>query len=325
MPLQFDRQYSLKIGDYNTGKGKEFTQHQITFDVSKAANNKENSNSASLEITNLSRSELKEFETNFLAISLDIGYRGRGGIEGVPLTRLFSGQVVQMTTRRSGTDVVTQLILGSGYTDLNFSTISKTVPAGTKVQDVYDEIIKSVPGLSKGVFTGTNLNNPVIHGYPLSGSARQALNRIADANDMEWHEDNGIIYVNDKAGALNTKARAFVLNQGTGLIDTPYFIIGGREVKHTAKTNESLKNPSSKSFQESKKAPFSRSGLYFTALANPNITPGSLIKIESDDVNGFYKIDSVRFHGDYRGNDWTVDGFCNLLPELEEDNNNETA
>ena len=303
MPLQFDRQYALTVGDYKNGNGLKFTDHHITFDVSKSSSNRDSGNSASIEIYNLSKDELKTFETEYLYCALEVGYKGKYQEAGIPLAQLFSGEVVQMMTRKSGTDIVTQLILGSGYTDLNFSSLSTTVPAGKTVKDVINEVIKGMPGVSRGIFNGTNLNNPVVFGYPLTGSSRQMLDEITEANDLEYHVDNGILYVNDKKGALNTKAQATVLNQATGLIDTPYFIVGGRT--HRGRNKDS----------DSKKKQFIRQGIYFSCLLNPEIAPGRIVKLESDDVSGYFKIDSARYSGSYHGGDWRIDGYCSLVQE----------
>ena len=307
MSLQFNRQYSLIVGDYRNGKGLKFTDHQITFNVSKSSSNKDRSNSASIEIYNLSKDELRVFDTEYLALALDVGYKGRASIPGIPLTRLFSGEVVQMTTKKSGTDIITQLILGSGYTDLNLSKVSETVPSGTKVKDVVDKVVKNMPGVSRGVVTGTNCNNPIIYGYPMSGSARQILDELCAANDMEWHVDNDVLYVSDSRRAINTKNTAFVLNQSSGLIDTPFFTIGGREHR---KPKDG----------EAKKKEFVRQGVNFSALLNPAIVPGRIIKLEHEDVSGYYKISSAQYHGDYRGNDWIMEGYCSLVAEEEEEN-----
>ena len=111
---------------------------------------------------------------------------------------LFGGEVVNISTRKSGNERITQFLLGSGYTELNHSALSKVVPAGKTVRDVASEITKGIPNISRSVFNGTNLNNVVTKGYPISGTAKEALDMLCNTYNLEWRIDSDVIYINDK-------------------------------------------------------------------------------------------------------------------------------
>lgn len=297
---QYDRMYELVLGDYKTGKGIKITDLQLTFDISKSVDNTKKANSASIEVYNLSPQSLKMLETDFLACSFSVGYRGLPEADGtrkpIDLKRLVTGNVVEFKTAKQGTDIVTQIIMGEGYTDLNHKYLTQTIPRGKTLKDVLEEIRKQMPGVERGVFTGTNINNQVIHGYPLTGTPRQMLNEIARTYRIEWRVDNKALYVNDASGVIyKGNASAYVLNEKSGLIDIPYYT-----------SLEGKKEKSDKT---------KRDGIQFTALLNPEIKPGEIIRVESKNVTGYYRVVDARYTGDYRGQFWYVEGTASILKQ----------
>ena len=59
MQLQRAREYQLIVGDWKNGDGLLIENLQVTFDISKSSNNKDRTNSAAIEIYNLSDESLK--------------------------------------------------------------------------------------------------------------------------------------------------------------------------------------------------------------------------------------------------------------------------
>ena len=56
--------------------------------------------------------------------------------------------------------------MGAAYTEINHQMLS-TSPPGRTIKDVAEDIRKAIPNVSRGVYNGTNLNNPILYGYPL--------------------------------------------------------------------------------------------------------------------------------------------------------------
>lgn len=296
---QKDRVFSLKIGDYKTGNGLLIENPrrnddgslnenpwQITFDISKMADNKRsNGNSAVIEIYNLSDSEIKLLESDYLEVTFAVGYKETGS------QVLVIGNVTETSTVKAGNDYITQLKLGEGYTSLNHQQLSKMVSPGTKVSDVLEEIRQQMPGVSRGAYTGTNLNNPIVFGWRLKGSPREMLMKLCEAHNLEYNINCGVLNVSAENGLLSKNTQlATVLNDKTGLIDLPFY------------TSETGRKPA-----KDKKR---RRGVQFKALLNTSIIPGHVVKLESKWITGFYRINSARFYGDFRGNDWYVECFC---------------
>jgi len=283
----------LILGDTKTKDAVSITNLQVNFDIAKKADNTDSPNSATIEVYNLSDELIKKLDTEFLACSFSCGYEDTG------LTNLIIGQVVEFSTRRSGTDKITQILIGEGYVELNHQILSSVVPAGKTVKDVVEEIRKQMPNVARGAYTGLNLNNEVMYGYPLTGSPKQMLRELSDAYRLEWRVDRNTLYVTDKSGLAdkNYKGTAFVLNEDSGLVDIPY---------KTSAEGRKSKGDKTK-----------RKGVQFKALLNGKIIPGSVIRLESELLTGWYKVVSARYYGDYRGNDWYIEGFCQEI--LKED------
>ena len=59
MQPQINRVYELIVGNAVSGEGLQINDLQCTFDISKSSSNKDKTNSASIEIYNLSNESLK--------------------------------------------------------------------------------------------------------------------------------------------------------------------------------------------------------------------------------------------------------------------------
>jgi len=299
---QKDRVFSLTVGDYKTGRGllienpridsQGFVSSnpwQITFDVSKSADNKRNNgNSAVIEIYNLSDDQIKLLESDYLEVSFSVGYLDTGA------HLLVQGNVTESSTVKSGNDYVTQLKIGEGYTALNHEQLAKMVSPGKTVADVLEEIRQQMPGVARGAYTGTNLNNPIVFGWRLKGSPREMLMKLCEAQNMEYNINSGVLNVSEENGLLSKDTvLAPVLNERTGLIDLPF---------HTSETGRKPKKDKKR-----------RRGVQFKALLNTDIVPGKIVKLESKWISGFYRVNTARFSGDFRGNDWYVEAFCSEI------------
>ena len=199
MNLQKDRKYQLIVGDYKNGNGLLIENLQVTFDISKSSDNKNKTNSAAIEIYNLSDESLKILDTDYPAAVFSVGYSQIG------IKQVFAGQVSLVTTRKSGTDRVTQLRLGTSYTELNHNVLSQLTSPGRTVKDVFEDIRKAIPGVSRGVYNGTNLNNQVLYGYPLMGTPKEMLNELSEKYQVDWQIDDEVLYAHDKDRANDGK------------------------------------------------------------------------------------------------------------------------
>jgi hypothetical protein len=290
---QRTRVYSLTIGDYNTGQGVLINDLQITFDIAKTSDNKSNNgNSASIDVYNLNREQSRFLETDFIEATLSVGYADEG-------TRIVvTGNVTEVSTRKKGTDRITTIKMGEAYKDLNHNKIKGSVAPGSTVRQAIDAIQGQMPNTSIGSLKGENMDAVLPGGFRLSGTPRENLRKLAEAFKFEYTITGGVLNTTDVNG-LSTKDTTLcpVINVETGMIDEPF------------RTSDEAK----KSAKDKRR----RRGVQFKCLLNTQLIPGSIVRIESVDITGFYRINSVRFSGDFRGNDWTAECATSEVSDLE--------
>lgn len=277
---QRNRVYQLIIGDYKNKQGLLVDSLQVTFDISKSTNNKKRTNSAAIEIYNLSDESLKLLDLDYPVASFSAGYKDTGGAK-----LLFSGKVTNVSTRKSGADRVTQIQMGTGYTELNHQVLSELVPPGGTVKDVAEAIRKNLPGVSRGLYNGTNLNNPIIYGYPLMGTPRDMLDELSEKYSVDWQVEGDTLYLHnvDRANTENFP-QAYVISRYTGLMDKAYRVAGDK--------------------RRSKKDIARKPGVQLKILLNPDIVAGDIIKLEDSIITGWFRVDDLRHTGGWRSNDW---------------------
>ena len=293
MQIQRQRVYELIVGDSKSGDALLINNSlQVTFDISKSSSNKDKTNSAAIEIYNLSDENLKLLDVDYPAAVFSAGYLEIG------MKRLFAGQITNVTTRKSGTDRVTQIQMGAGYTSLNHTVLSQLTAPGRTVKDVLEDIRKAIPNVSRGVFNGTNLNNPVIYGYPLMGTPKEMLDELSSKYGLHWQVDEDVLYVhdNDRANTENFE-QAYVISKYTGLIENAYRVSG--DVRRGAK-------------DKSKKQ-----GVQLKMLLNPDIIPGDIVKLEDTLITGWFKVDSMRHTGGWRDSSWYSELQLSALEKVE--------
>lgn len=274
-----NRVYELIVGDYKKNDGLLINNLQITFDITKSSSNKDKSNSAAIEVYNLSDESLKLLDTDYPAASFSAGYRDTGGVK-----LLFGGQVTQVSTRKSGTDRVTQLLLGTGYTELNHQVMSDLVAPGVNADKVLDKLVPAI-GADRGVYNGTNLNSQIIYGYPLTGTPKEMLDEISEKYNVDWQLDDGVLYVhdNDKGNTDNLNT-AYVISRFTGLVEAAYRVSG----------------PIRRSKADKAKKP----GVQMKIMLNSDIRAGDIIRLEDTLIQGWYKVDELRHTGGFRSPGW---------------------
>ena len=92
----------------------------------------------------------------------------------------------------------------------------------------------------------------------------------------------------------STKVIAIKLNADSGLIGSPERIIKAAKKIKKASSKKSKKN----------KGKEKKAGWRVCSLLQPTLNPGDLIYLESKPVTGWFKIESLKHTGEYRGKKW---------------------
>lgn len=277
--MQWGRVYKLAVG--NEEEGWLIWDLNIVFEVDRKSGEKDSKSNSKIIIYNLSKDKIRFLENSYVNVTLDVGYYGTN------LTRLITGQVVNVEVDKSGGDVATKLVISESFTELNHKIITKLIPDGRKVRDALLEIVNNTPSIDRAVFTGSNVEREIVDGYPINATGREALDDLSRSYNFEYTIERGILYTSDYDKPTNKEIEAVLLNQDTGLIGSP------------------TKYEDSKGVKEGSERAVK--GIQFRSLLNATLVVGSLVKVESSTYSGVYKLKEVKYFGEMMGNDWYCD------------------
>lgn len=285
----FGRQYSVVIGAPNqTGAiqygnvGKKPAPLRVKFDIEKNMLNV--SNKAKIEIYNMSQQSRQAIKKGYL-VQLKAGYKGL-------FQQLFVGNVLPngIGSTRHGPEILTALECGDGESSIVMARLDKSYSSGVTVL----QILKDCAGAMNleddfnpdGVNSGLVYlpNNPAYgKGFNAKGPVSDTLNKILRPLGLEWSVQDGNLNVIPKTA--HNGNQAIIVSTATGMIGVP------------SSNDQCMK---------------------FSSLLNPNLRPGALVKLESDNIalNGFYKIRKSHFEGDTHENKWNVDCECVTAPNI---------
>lgn len=324
---QWDRDYLLTF--YNpepsnpNGKANLFTITNLrcTFDATLYVDNKEKTNKGSVSIYNMTEDTIKKLGQKFGRIVLGAGYKGH-------ISTIIEGDVINIRTEKQGVDRVTTFELAPNFIDLAVKKIAYAFPKGVTLKALIDGIALQF-GIARPATAEGKAWEKVIapYGYPAYGTGKQVLDEVTRTYGLEWKIIDGVLHVTDRYGILDNGAEiAFVLSKDTGMIDIPY--MDTEEVSKTmasalSETEEKLFHPPTfkKDGTPRKQTKYKvrRYSVRVKALLNPLARPNALFKIETsnDDFKGLYRVRSVNFKGDTRGNDWYMEIYGDQVEGVE--------
>lgn len=277
----FDRTYRLVVGEAGK-KGLEIAPpFHIEFSVEKTA--KEDPNKCQVKIYNLKPDTRRALEKPDAFAVLYAGYGENAGA-----VVLAAGAVIECITVFDGQNVVTALELADGWVELRDCYVSLGYAAGVSAHAVIRDIARQM-GLVLEM--AADLPDHVWqHGFSHHGAARIALGKATAAAGLAWSIQNQVLRVVKKHGT--TPRRAVVLAADSGLVGFP-------ERFAQAATGKAAKGKGEKGAVEKK-----RYGWKVKSLLLPQVNPSDVLKLESKQVNGFFRVESVKHSGGFDGGDW---------------------
>jgi len=188
---------------------------------------------------------------------------------------------------RSPPDVILDIAAQDGLRKLRETTISISHASGSSVQTVLDEIIALLDIPVRPITA--DLTAALRGGFAHVGRPARALSDLMRRIDGAWSIQNGELVILGETGAVEGETIPLITPQ-SGLIGSPLAV--------EEQTSSIDKNTEPKR------------GFYVTTLLNPAIEPGSLIQIQSADVDGVYVVDEIDHRGDTRGPEWYSNITC---------------
>ena len=310
--IQWDRDYLLTFKNPVNGDIIQLKDLRVQFDIELYVDNKEKTNRGTISIYNLQDSTIESIGTRWGSITLDAGYKGN-------IKTIVNGDVLNIRTTRQGSDRITTFELALDYTKLAIKKINYSFPEDIYLENVIAKIASDLSLSYNKPAKGDWLSLKCMYGYPAYGTGKQVLDEIAKTYAIEWKIVDGNLLVTDRYGLNGGEyERAIVLSKDSGLLDIPF--IDSEEVSKSVgqaldKEDEFFlpsKKPSLKKDGTPRKVSklrVIRYGLRAKALLNPEVRPNSLFKVVTDDkqFDNFYRVRSVNFKGDTRGQEWYME------------------
>jgi len=281
---RFRRTFRLVVGPAGGQGTVVLPPMQIQFDVQKDA--EEDPNVHSIRVYNLSPSTRKALEKPDLRAYLYAGYEEESG----PIL-LAAGTVVDAFTRFESPDVVTELAVADGYGELRDSAVSLSYGPGASSSTIIQDVAKKM---------GLLLNMPASlaprvweHGFSFYGPARAALHKLCKGAGLEWSIQNQTLQVVAIKGV--TERSVVVLNSQTGLIGSP------ERVREASREKDAGGAKGAKSERQR------RDGWRIRSLLLPWLNPGDRVRMDSRQLQGVWRVESVTHRGEFHGGDWTTE------------------
>ncbi|TDB61649.1 phage protein [Photorhabdus khanii] len=234
----------------------------------------------------------------FKTIKFVAGYKENSG-------QIFSGQIQYTHVKReSATDTCVVIQAADGDEPHNYATVNTTIAAGYSQADLDHLLMRDIAkyGITAGLRPEFR-KSASPRGKVLFGMHRNEVSNLAKQCDANWRYEDNQLHIVPRNKYLT---EAVVLTLKTGLIGMPEQTIGA--------------------------------GINVKCLINPNIGPGTLIRLDnrsikpvepsgdeapkSDnhkdakeqpsalDSDGDYIVFSVNYSGDIRGTDWYMEMMC---------------
>ncbi|CUI29335.1 phage protein [Achromobacter xylosoxidans] len=287
---RFDRVYRLLVGKPNQ-KGVEIVQPiRITFDVRK--DTEEEPNDHTIRVYNLAAATRRALEEPGLRCVLYAGYADEGG----PLL-MASGSVVFAYTKFEQPDVVTELVVKDGYTEVRDTAISIGLGPGAQASAIIRDIARQM-GLPL-VMADDVPDRRWQQGFSFYGAARTALHKVTQGTGLEWSIQNQQLQVVQRRGT--TRRQAVVLAADTGLLGFP------ERTREAAREKAKVKDQTTGDNVNLVSAQQQRDGWRVQSLLLPTLNPGDLVKLESKSVEAFLRVEGLQHSGDSAGGNWQTE------------------
>lgn len=263
----YNRYCALTIGT------QRFTDIRVTFKVEKHL--RKTPNPAEIAVYNLASSARMVTINRGTPLVLTAGYVGNAAT-------LYVGEIVAMNHKREGTEWVSTYECRDGdaaWLKYASRSYASGTPRLTVVRDLAADMGYAVNSDAAALIEayGSTRSGLVTHGHAFA-----ELEKVLRPLGLGWSIQDGQLQVIEAGGA--TQENAILLNPKTGLIQVP-------------ERQEQYHKPGS----VNKGKPVQ---VRAVSLLQPAIRPGRQVRLESDDLTGYYICQTVTHSGDTHGNEW---------------------
>lgn len=249
---------------------------EIDFDIS--FNDKEEPDVSEVTIYNLSEDSINEIKKQGYCI-VNAGYREMGNKACV-----FSGDIEDVTTDWEGLDKVTKIKVSDGGKEWRKAKLNKTYAEGTKASLIMQDLCGVLGYEVVEIKPKEDITYKL--GKTIKGYCSDSLKRLVKDTKSKMYINKKRITIRDEKKGNDI---GFLLNTETGLVGNPSLNKDDSEDKTDLRESEKEK----KKNREEKKT------WKVTCLLNAKIETDSIIKIESKNCNGQFRVVSGKHTKDF--------------------------
>lgn len=257
------------------GLGITVTDLKMEIEIFKT--DKESKNKAKARIFNISESNATTMAKEGNKIIIKAGY------EDESVNSLFFGDIQTSLFSKQGSDRVLEVEAYDGQSNATDKNASISYAGGISAQVILDQLILLLGyPLAKPV---TPLQASYANGYAFIGKVTDALTEVLSYGGKVWSIQNEQLVITGPNEVI--ERTGFLLSPQTGLLSKPELLVDKDESQNTLLVPKRYKVKS---------------------LLYPQLVPRSEFQLQSENVNGFFRIETA----DYRGNNRFGEFIVNL-------------
>lgn len=271
----------------------QITGLRMSFEVKRSLS--KTPNSAEVTLWNLNQEHRAALQQKGQRLLIEAGY-------GTELLVLFNGFTRTVSSTHQGPDWVTKIRSADGELAYRTARVVESFKAGTPVKAVIKTLCQRLGIPLQDALAKVDASTfragaqQFINGVTLDGEVHELLDPMLRAAGLEWSIQNGALQIVPLGSALDGDAILLTsTDKQTGLVGSPE-VAEKKDAAAGAKVSKSPKHI-----------------VKVTALLNPRIEPGKKLKLESELLTGFYRVDEVSHRGDTHGQDYYSEAECRAL------------
>ena len=266
----------------------------VNFELEKA--DTQSSNTGKLQISNLSAAHKAILGQDGCMVEIKAGYTDA-------VSSLFLGSVSNPTETLSGADRTLELELIDGFS--NYDAVGSMSINDVVTADMVLTEFQAQMGVESVIITeqaaALLATAKYGNGYCYVGRLKAGLQALVAKAGLSFSMQNGVLQVFYPGEAITTQA--YVLSADTGLISIPkkITISESSTSKTGTKKTKSESSGSSESWQSDSGIP----GYEVEYFINGAIGINDLVKVESKNLTGVFRVKKQTYRGDNYSGDWT--------------------
>jgi hypothetical protein len=273
MAQNFDRQYRFSAGQaggagFEVGTADPVGLH-VYFNVQKV--DASTANTSKITLWNLNPAHLAALNEKDCVVTLRAGY-------GSNMPLIFVGTITHIETVHDGSDRMTEMEAIDGRVVLRDTFVSLSYKGKTNTKKIMEDTAGQMGVAVTFSYNAEFSDYP--DGFSYIGPAKTVLDKTCAPTGLIWEIQNGVLQVKRKFDTMSREV--YVISPSTGLIGIP------------KKLTKSAENDTDKP----------EIGWEITYFMNGAIGVGDYVKIESETVTGFFRVDTVEHDGDNLEGDW---------------------